>query len=132
MKPLSVQRIMCNNGTSIIVHDMFSPDYSTMSKVKKNKDGSFKCFRKLYVSVIPTEMRSKITKGMEVIEKYSLYDKKASPYDNFFLENDYMIPERDLNLFISYNDGIDKYSTVDTYAYMLADMNLIDSMIDWD
>lgn len=43
-----------------------------------------------------------------------------------------MIPERDLNLFISYNDGIDKYSTVDTYAYMLADMNLIDSMIDWD
>lgn len=55
---------------------------------------------------------------MDVIEKYTMYDSN----DSYFRENEYVIPERDMNLFVSLNGGIDKYQTVDVPAYMYEDM----------
>lgn len=58
---------------------------------------------------------------MEVIEKYTMYFPDVNGY-SYFNEDEYVIPEHDLNLFVSLNGGIDEYQTVSVPAYMYDDM----------
>lgn len=61
---------------------------------------------------------------MDVIERYSMYvpDDRGCSY---FCDDEYTIPERDMNLFISLNGGIDEYRTISLPAMMMSDASFI-------
>lgn len=104
--------IYTNNGTEIFLLDLHSNEWDCIGKIKVI-DGR-KVFRDIFCEI----RQSNRTRHMDVIEKYAMYDSN----DSYFRENEYVIPERDMNLFVSLNGGIDKYQTVDVPAYMYEDM----------
>ena len=104
--------IYTNNGTEIVLLDLHSNEWDCIGKIKVINGK--KIYRNIFCEVRP----SNYTRHLEVIEKYTMYD----PNDSYFRENEYVIPERDMNLFVSLNGGIDKYQTVDVPAYMYEDM----------
>lgn len=104
--------IYTNNGTEIFLLDLHSNEWDCIGKIKVI-DGR-KVFRNIFCEIRPSNR----TRHMDVIEKYTMY----GPNDSYFRENEYVIPERDMNLFVSLNGGIDKYQTVDVPAYMYEDM----------
>lgn len=107
--------IYTNNGTEIFLLDLHSSEWDCIGKIKII-DGR-KVYRDIFCEVRP----SNYTRHLEVIEKYTMYD----PNDSYFRENEYVIPERDMNLFISLNGGIDEYKTIDVPAYMYEDMKWV-------
>lgn len=104
--------IYTNNGTEIFLLDLHNSEWDCIGKIKMI-DGR-KVYRDIFCEVRP----SNYTRHLEVIGQYTMYD----PNDSYFRENEYVIPERDMNLFVSLNGGIDKYQTVDAPAYMYEDM----------
>lgn len=101
--------IYTKNGTEIFLLDLHSNEWDCIGKIK-TIDGR-KVYRDIFCEVRP----SNYTRHLEVIEKYTMYD----PNDSYFRENEYVIPERDMNLFVSLNGGIDEYQTISVPAYML-------------
>ena len=53
------------------------------------------------------------------VDEFRIIDKTENIFD---LEGEYVIPERDMNLFISLNGGIDEYLTISAPYYMWSDM----------
>lgn len=106
--------IYTNNGTKIIPLDLGAADYA-IGKVKIINGK--KVYRTIYCDV----EFSKRTKHTDVIEKYSLYTPDEKGY-SYFRKGSYDIPERDMNLFISLNGGIDEYLTISAPYYMWSDM----------
>lgn len=104
--------IYTNNGTEIFLLDLHSAEWDCIGKIKVING------KKIYRDIFCEIKLSPFTQNMDVIKKYSMY----SPDDSYFRENEYVVPERDMNLFVSLNGGIDKYQTVDIPAYMYEDM----------
>lgn len=57
--------------------------------------------RQVFCAIYPTVS----TVSMDLLKKHSMY----IPGDPMFHENEYVVPERAMNLFISLNGGVDKY-----------------------
>ena len=107
--------IYTNNGTEIVLLDLCNGEWDCIGKIKVI--GGKKIYRDIFCQV----KSSKLTRHMEVIEKYTMYFPDANGY-SYFNEDEYVIPEHDLNLFVSLNGGIDEYQTVSVSAYMYDDM----------
>lgn len=110
--------IYTNNGTEIIPLDYGACEYDAIGKIKVI-DGK-KVFREIFCEVKP----SKHTRYMDVIEKHTMYFPDENGY-SYFNQGEYVIPERDINLFISLNGGIDEYRTISVPYYMWSDMNAL-------
>lgn len=106
--------IYTNNGTKIIPLDFGAADYDAIGKIK-TINGK-KVYRKIFCEVKP----STCTRHMDVIEKYTMYLPDEDGY-SYFRQGTYVIPERDMNLFISLNGGIDEYQTISVPYYMWSD-----------
>lgn len=107
--------IYTNNGTEIVLLDLCNSEWDCIGKIKVI--GGKKIYRDIFCQVKP----SKLTRHMEVIEKYTMYFPDGNGY-SYFDNDEYVIPERDMNLFVSLNGGIDEYQTVSVSAYMYDDM----------
>ena len=104
--------IITNNGTEIFLLDLHASECDSIGKIKVINGE--KIHRTIFCEIKP----SKHTCHMEVIEKHTVYflDENGYPY---FRDGEYDIPERDMNLFISLNGGINEYQTISVPAYML-------------
>lgn len=106
--------IYTNNRTEIRIDDIhYSSDY-IMSKIKVI-DGEV-IFRRIFCYIVP----NKNTKGLDLIKQYNMRERYK---DSFYRENEYYILERELNRFISINDGIDRYRSIDAVWYMWSDID---------
>ena len=110
--------IYTNNGTEIIPLEYGACKYDAIGKIKMI-DGK-KVFREIFCEVKPSTR----TRHMDVIEKYTMYFPDENGY-SYFNQGEYVIPERDMNLFISLNGGIDEYRTISVPYYMWSDMNYL-------
>lgn len=135
MAKYSADAVYLNSGVKFVIYEMGSrceKNGYNFSKIKYNKDGSFKCFRKILITLYDAGKSTSFEgiKGFDIIKKYSLYDKKKKPEENYFLDNQFLVPERELNLFISYNRGINEYQTIQAPGYMYTDMMLMMDMFE--
>lgn len=117
MRNVSVNTIYTNNGTEIFLMEINPLEYDHFSTVKFKKDGQV-ILRRILCTIKPL----KRTKGIEELKA----DKNIWMYDpgydyNYFRENDFCIPERRMNEFISLNGGIDAYRTISESYYMMVD-----------
>lgn len=99
--------------TRIHVYEINPDKYDHISTYKER--GGNKILRKIFCYI---ESSNK-TLGMRDLEKFRLFEPKID--FNYFGENDYLIPERDMNIFISLNGGIDHYRTIGQHVYMMMD-----------
>lgn len=113
--------IFTGNGTEIVLLDLWNSQYDCIGRIKMI-DGK-RVYRNIFCSVKP----SNETRGMNIIEKYTMYFPDENGYSYFGME-DYVIPEREMNEFVSYNGGIDVYQTVSVPMYMLSDAYAILAM----
>lgn len=102
--------LITGNGTEILFWDFPNSPWDCIGRIKIGKNGE-KIFRDIFCTVNP----SCATVDMEMLQKYSMY----TPGYGMFREQDYVIPERDMNLFLNQNGGVDVYRTFDCPAYML-------------
>ena len=123
MRNVSANTIYTNNGTEIFLMEINPLEYDHLSTVKFKKDGQV-ILRRILCTIKP----SKRTKGIEELKA----DKNIWMYDpgydyNYFRENEFCIPERKMNGFISLNGGIDAYRTISESYYMMVDsMSMIE------
>ena len=111
IKTSAAQTIWTENGTEINIPDIkISVEYR-MSKTKKSEDGPI--FRILSCFI----KASKNTKKLDSIKRYNLCEKFGK--DNiYFRNNEYYIPEKELNIFINIKGGINTYRSIDAYRYL--------------
>lgn len=124
MRKVSTNTIYTNNGTEIFLMEINPSKYDYIGTVKFKKDGQV-ILRRILCMI----KSSKRTKGIEELKA----DKNIWMYDpgydyNYFRENDFCIPERKMNEFISLNGGIDTYRTISESYYMMVDTL---AMMDW-
>lgn len=124
MRKVSQDVIYTNNGTKIILLEINPLEYDHIGTVKFKKDGQV-ILRRILCTIKP----SKRTKGIEELKT----DKNIWMYDpgydyNYFRENDFCVPERKMNEFISLNGGIDTYRTISESYYMMVDTL---AMMEW-
>lgn len=110
--------IYTNNGTEIIPLELGASEYDSIGKIKKINGK--KVYREIFCEVKPSTR----TRYMDVIEKHTMYFPDENGY-SYFRQREYVIPERDMNLFISLNGGIDEYRTISVPYYMWSDMNYL-------
>lgn len=106
------------NGTQIRLLDICNSPYDCIGKIKVVKG------ERIYRDIFCAVTKAPETQHMDVIERYSMY----VPDDNgcsYFCDDEYTIPEKDMNLFISLNGGIDEYRTISLPAMMMSDASLI-------
>lgn len=100
------------NGTKINIPDIRRHgDYISKTKLFSNGELVFRTIS-CYISL------NKNTKGLDLIKQYNIREKYE---DSFYCENEYYIPERELNRFISINGGIDEYISVTLHWWMYKD-----------
>ena len=118
IKISDAQTIWTENGTEINIPDIKRSLENSTSRIKiVNGEQIIRvadCF------IVP----SKNTKCLDTISKYNLYEKFGS-YPWGFRKNEYYIPEKELNIFISINGGIDKYRSIDAYLFLIWDMEYV-------
>lgn len=124
MRKVYTNTIYTNNGTEIFLMEINPLEYDHIGTVKFKKDGQV-ILRRILCTIKP----SKRTKGIEELKA----DKNIWMYDpgydyNYFRENDFCIPERKMNEFISLNGRIDTYRTISGPYYMMVDTL---AMMDW-
>lgn len=107
-------RIITQNGTEIVLLDLYTSEWDSIGKIKVINGE--KVHRTIFCKIKP----SKCTCHMEVIEKYAMYFPDENGY-SYFRDSEYNIPERDMNLFISLNGGVDEYLTISVPYTMYAD-----------
>lgn len=129
MRNYHANKVILNNRTEINITEIWVPSkedaYNNMciSKFKWNKDdSSLIAIRNILCSIYP----SKRTIGLKELKNdrihgYWLYDPKKDFVDNYFHENDFLLPERVMNEFINTNMGIDEYQTISVPYYMMID-----------
>ena len=106
--------IITNNGTEIFLLDLHASEWDSIGKIKVINGK--RIHRTIFCEIKP----SKCTCHMEVIEKYTMYFPDENGY-SYFRDSEYNIPERDMNLFISLNGGVDEYLTISVPYTMYAD-----------
>ena len=107
-------RIITRNGTEIVLLDLHASEWDSIGKIKVINGE--RIHRTIFCEIKP----SKRTCHMEVIEKYTMYFPNENGY-SYFRDGEYDVPERDMNLFISLNGGIDEYLTVSVPMTMMYD-----------
>ena len=110
-----VPHIITLNGTIINIPDI-KRKKSYASKIKLLPDGE-PIFRIISCIIVP----NKNTKGLDLIKQYSRHDQLGLGNNNIFRENEYYIPERELNRFISTNCGIDRFCSIIANWWMYKD-----------
>lgn len=106
--------IYTNNGTEIIPLELGASEYDSIGKIKMINGK--KVYREIFCEVKPSTR----TRYMDVIEKHTMYFPDENGY-SYFRQGEYVIPERDMNLFINLNGGIDEYRTISVPYYMYSD-----------
>lgn len=128
MRKVRSHTIYLNNGTKIILREMFTDKEFCIGTFKWNEDGSWRVMRRIFCSVYPSEK----TIGMdELKEKYWMFDPKDDGLQ-YFNDDDFLIPERMMNQFISQNGGIEEYRTISCPYYMMVDTMALCAEIDKD
>ena len=111
-----VPSIITLNGTIINIPDIKCNSIYA-SKIKLLPDGDI-IFRTISCTII----QNKYTKGLDLIKQYSRHDQLGLGNDDIFGKNQYYIPERELNRFITINDGIDEHCSITANRWMYEDM----------
>lgn len=121
MKKVCADTITTCNGTKIILHEIDAnrDDYiDCIGSFKWDNDGNPIVLRRIFCTILP----SKKTRGLDDLKKNTnwwLFNPKESY--NYFRENDFCIPERIMNQFISLNEDVDTYHTIYQFHNMIAD-----------
>jgi len=97
--------IHCRNGAKIYLTSMDDDDQ--IMSYFKTIDGKRIC-RHIYCYISKKE-------GVKIIPEIDKYELKSWSREN------YIIPERIMNLLINYNGGIDEYQTLSVPYYMMVD-----------
>ena len=117
MRKVSTNIIYTNNGTEIFLMEINPSKYDYIGTVKFKKDG-----RVILRNIFCVIKSSKKTKGIEELRADKSIWMYSPEYDyNYFSENEFCIPERKMNEFISLNGGIDTYRTISEPSYMMID-----------
>lgn len=125
MRKVGTNKICLNNGTKIYLLEMNADKAEEIGTSKRNSDGTIRVMRRIFCSIQP----SKNARMMEELKNnWWLYNPKKDYWENYFHEDEFLLPERILNQFISANMGIDYYDTISRPYYMMADTM---SMMDW-
>ena len=90
-----VDCVVCTNGTRIDLPDVRDPYPVSPPKIINGKP----VFRTIYCVILPNDR----TKGMDVLKQKGYWTKGYG----IFQKTDYIIPEKELNIFISQNGGLD-------------------------
>ena len=104
LRKVSSNRVYTRNGSFILVENDWDPNWC-MSSIKMIDGKPVK--RYIYFSIPSSEKME----HMEVIDRYRID----------FGCNAYIAKERDLNLFLSLNGGIDEYMSCSVPEFMRAD-----------
>ena len=121
MKKVGGRTIVTYNGTKIVLHEINANRYDYIGTIKWDEDGNPIVLRRIFCTIHP----SKKTKGLDDLKKNTnwwLFSPKMSY--NYFRENDFCIPERIMNQFLSLNGDVDEYHTLSVPYYMMADAML--------
>ena len=115
MRKVGAYTIRCNNGTYINIIEIGEHPDTAIGKIKII-DGK-RILRSILCHVSPADCTdfSFINN-----KKYKMFDPDYTGYQ-YFREGVYCIPEREMNMFINANGGIDIYSTISVPGFMLSD-----------
>lgn len=131
MLVIGTNMITLNNGTMIVINDIYTePEESDyiMSTIKWDDNGNIKAIRNIFCTIILTS-ETKMFDYLKKNKNWYLYDKNDEW--SYFLESQFCIPEREMNRFISANDGIDEYQTIEVPQFMmLSAMSIPDNLIE--
>lgn len=123
--------IFCNNGVEITLLDIGLKTYDRISYVK-NIDGK-DVYRRILcrINVIDENtVRHLRYKNGKINSAIWMFDPDEDY--NYFDENDFYLSEREMNIFINDNYGIDEYRTFSVPYYMMADTMMIMDMMEME
>ena len=121
MRKYGADRIFLWNGTEIrILETHCDPEYS-YGKIKIINGRPV--MRSIYCEIKPT----KHTVHMDIVQDFCLYSPTAER--NYFRSDEYIVKEREMNLFIKLNGGIDEYRTISVPYYMYADSCMLSATL---
>lgn len=122
MRRFGTRNIYLNNGTEIILLEGFNTDpCEQIGTFKRNPDGSTRVMRRIVCHINSSEE----TRMLDDLKKNTscyLYDEKRDDEYQFFSKNDFILPERLMNQFISYNGGINYARTISDVSYIYDDI----------
>ena len=120
LRNLGSSKIVTNNGTKVFLLENYTTkDFASQAigTFKFDNDGNIIALRQIFCSIEP----SRYTKGLDDLKKnknWWLFDPKDE--FNFFRENQFVLPEKELNSFLMQNGDIDHYATVTEVDFMLS------------
>ena len=120
MRRFGTNTIYLYNGTTIYLLEMNADRYEQIGTFKRNEDGSIRVMRRIVCRIIPSE-NTRMLDDIKKNRSWYLYAEKLGEL-SYFGVNDYILPERVMNQFISYNGGIDHYRTIGELSYIYDDI----------
>lgn len=128
IRSLNTSMVYLNNGTRIRINDLGTRKCDEpFSRIKWNKDGTIKTIRKIFCCIYPSDK----TVGLDELKNhrnrsegyrdYWMYNPDNKDYQ-YFNPEDFILPEKEMNIFIRANGRIDEYRTIQEPAYMYDDM----------
>lgn len=121
MRKFGTRNIYLNNGTEIILLEGFNTDpCEQIGTFKRNPDGSTRVMRRIVCHINSSE-ETRMLDDLKKNTSYYLYDEKRDSEYQFFSKNDFILPERLMNQFISYNGGINYTRTISDVSYVYDD-----------
>lgn len=128
MREVSTKVVVLRNRTKIYIHEINANKNDYFGTIKWNPDGSIRVIRRIFCTIEETS-RTKMLDELKSNKDWWMYVPN-SDY-NYFRENDFILPERKMNEFISANDGIDEYETISVPYYMMVDcMNMMNESLE--
>lgn len=118
LRKVPTSQVFLQNGTTIYIFEKDPVMYESISKVRIINGQ--KILRKIFCEIEPSER----TKGLEELKKKFWMFAPNLEY-NYFREKDYCINEREMNIFISLNGGIDYYRTLASSRLFKEDSRII-------
>lgn len=121
MRRFGTRNIYLNNGTEIILLEGFNTDpCEQIGTFKRNPDGSTRVMRRIVCHINSSE-ETRMLDDLKKNTSWYLYDEKRDDEYQFFSKNDFILPERLMNQFISYNGGINYARTISDVSYIYDD-----------
>lgn len=122
MRRFGTRNIYLNNGTEIILLEGFNTDpCEQIGTFKRNPDGSTRVMRRIVCHINSSE-ETRMLDDLKKNTSWYLYDEKRDDEYQFFSKNDFILPERLMNQFISYNGGINYARTISDVSYIYDDI----------
>lgn len=122
MRKYGADRIYLWNGTEIRILEINCPPEYSYSKIKIINGE--RIMRRIFCQIKPT----KHTSHMDVVQEFCMHFPEIGDR-NIFRPDEYIIDEREMNLFIKLNGGIDEYRTISVPYYMYTDSCLLNTAL---